>query len=85
MPVGARYNAANNMLRGPMSELVFLIEEAAEGGFIARALGASITTEADTYEALKGSIRDAVRCHFAEGALPVALRLHFVRDEVIAA
>ena len=68
-----------------MSELVFLIEEAAEGGFVARALGASIVTEADSYEQLKESVRDAVRCHFVDGALPVALRLHFVRDEVIAA
>jgi hypothetical protein len=68
-----------------MSELVFLIEEAAEGGFVARALGASIVTEADTYEQLKASVRDAVRCHFAGSAPPAAIRLHFVRDEVIAA
>ena len=68
-----------------MPELVFLVEEAAEGGFVARALGESIITEADSYEQLRDSIRDAVRCHFAEGTRPVALRLHFVRDEVIAA
>jgi len=66
-------------------ELVFLVEEAAEGGFVARALGESIVTEADSYEQLRETIRDAVRCHFPEGARPVALRLHFVRDEVIAA
>ena len=68
-----------------MPELVFLVEEAAEGGFVARALGESIITEADSYEQLREAVRDAVRCHFVDGPLPVALRLHFVRDEVIAA
>jgi hypothetical protein len=58
-------------------ELVFLAEEAVEGE--------SIITEADSYQQLRDAIRDAVRCHFPEGSLPVALRLHFVRDEVIAA
>lgn len=68
-----------------MQELVFLVEESGEGGFFARALGESIITEADSYAELRDAIRDAVRCHFAEGERPVALRLHFVRDEVIAA
>jgi len=31
-----------------MSELIFLVEEAPDGGFTARALGQSIFTEADT-------------------------------------
>ena len=41
-----------------------LIEEAAEGGFTARALGESIFTEADTLHALRQQVRDAVNCHF---------------------
>ena len=45
-------------------EVLFLVEDAAEGGYIARALGHSIYTEADTWEELKEAIRDAVRCHF---------------------
>jgi hypothetical protein len=47
-----------------MNELIFLIEEAPEGGFIARALGESIFTEADDMTSLEENIRDAVRCHF---------------------
>jgi hypothetical protein len=47
-----------------MSEIVFLVEDAAEGGLLARALGHSIYTEADTYEELRVRVRDAVRCHF---------------------
>ena len=53
-----------------MSEIVFLIEEAAEGGFSARALGESIFTQADTFEELREQVRDAVRCHFDEGQGP---------------
>jgi hypothetical protein len=68
-----------------MSELIFLIEEAPEGGFTARALGQAIFTEADDLASLREQIRDAVRCHFEEGHKPAVIRLHFVREEVMAA
>ncbi|MDP9120978.1 MAG: 2-oxoisovalerate dehydrogenase [Acidobacteriota bacterium] len=67
-----------------MSELIFVVEEAPEGGYTARALGASIFTEADDVGALHEQIRDAVHCHFDPGQEPKVLRLHFVREEVIA-
>ena len=68
-----------------MEELIFVVEEAPEGGFTARALGASIFTEADTGPELHAQVRDAVSCHFDEGQAPKVIRLHFVRDEVISA
>jgi hypothetical protein len=68
-----------------MSEIIFLVEEAAEGGFTARALNESVFTQADSVEALREAVRDAVRCHFDEPDLPRVIRLHFVRDEVFAA
>ena len=68
-----------------MSELIFLVKEAPEGGFIARALGQAIFTEADDLTSLREQIRDAVRCHFEDGQKPAVIRLHFVREEVIAA
>jgi hypothetical protein len=68
-----------------MNEIIFLIEEAAEGGYIARALGHSIFTEAESLDDLRDQIRDAVKCHFDEGQSPKLIRLHFVREEVIAA
>jgi len=49
-----------------MTELIFIAEEAPEGGYSARALGYSIFTEADTMEQLKEQIKDAVRCHYKE-------------------
>ena len=68
-----------------MTELVFLIEEAPEGGYTARALGESIFTEAETWESLEEAVRDAVRCHFEqEQEQPKLLRLHYVRDKVVA-
>lgn len=68
-----------------MSEIVFLVEEASEGGFLARALRESIVTEADEMEALHAAVCDAVQCHFDEGKAPRVIRLHVVRDEVIVA
>jgi len=66
-----------------MNEIIFLIEESLEGGYVARALETSIHTEADNLNALKDSIRDAVKCHFDENERPQIIRLHFVKDEVI--
>jgi hypothetical protein len=51
-------------------EVLFLVEDAAEGGYVAHALGYSIFTEADSWEDLRSAIRDAVQCHFDEGELP---------------
>jgi len=67
-----------------MEELIFLVEDAPEGGYTARALGVSIFTEADDLDSLREQVRDAVRCHFDEGQGPRVIRLHFVREEVIA-
>ena len=66
-------------------ELIFLVQEAPESGYTARALGVSIFAEADTMPDLREQVRDAVRCHFEEGKGPRVIRLHFVREEVIAA
>lgn len=68
-----------------MSEIVFVVEEAAEGGYIARSIGPSIVTEADGIDELRELVRDSVRCHFDEEDQPTMIRLHFVHDEVIAA
>ncbi len=68
------------------TEIVFVIEEDPEGGFIARALGESIFTQADDMESLREAVRDAVHCHFPEEARrPKVIRLHLVQDEVIPA
>jgi hypothetical protein len=68
-----------------MNEIIFMVEDADEGGYIARALGASIFTQADTLPELRAAVREAVHCHFDEGQVPSIIRLHFTREEVIAA
>jgi len=68
-----------------VNEIIFEIhEDEAEGGYIARALGHSIVTQGETWEALRNYVRDAVRCHFEEGLEPRVIRLHRVLDEVLA-
>lgn len=67
-----------------MSEVIFVVEEAPEGGYTARALGAAIFTEADTLPELHAQVRDAVLCHFEDAERPKMIRLHFVREEVLA-
>jgi hypothetical protein len=66
-------------------EVPFLVEGADEGGYVARALGYSIFTEADSWEELKEAVRDAVQCHFDEEEQLDLIRLHAVREEILAA
>lgn len=87
MPAGGQRDAARGELRGKierMTEIIFLVEEAPEGGYTARALDAAIFTEADDLLTLEANVRDAVRCHFDESELPRMVRLHFTREQVIA-
>jgi hypothetical protein len=53
-----------------MIEIIFLVEPDPEGGYTAQALGHSIYTEADTWDELKVTVQDAVRCHFDEEERP---------------
>ena len=64
-----------------MNEIIFLVTEAPEGGYVARALGESIFTEADDLTELHERVRDAVRCHFDLTPTPNVIRLHFTRKK----
>lgn len=68
-----------------MNEVIFLVSEAPEGGYTARALGYSIFTEADTWAELTAAVQEAVACHFDRADAPRMIRLHLVREEVIPA
>ena len=72
-----------------MSEIIFEVQEdEVDGGFVATALGYAIVTEGENLVELRAMVKDAVRCHFGDGvpgAMPKVIRLHFVRDEVLAA
>ena len=68
-----------------MNELVFEVTQEGDGGFVAEALGESIVTEADSWEELRSNVRKAVKAFYFDGKAPVKIRLHLVRDELLAA
>lgn len=65
-----------------MTEIIFHVSEAPEGGYTAKAVGQSIFTEADTMETLKDMIRDAVQCHFEDDDMPKVVRIILTREEM---
>ncbi len=65
-----------------MNELNFIVEDAPEGGYTARALGETIFTEADNLEDLRAQVRDAVCCHLDEGQGPKIIPLLFHRKTI---
>ncbi len=69
-----------------MKEIIFeVLEDEADGGYTASALGYGIHTEADTIEDLRRNVKEATECYFDRAEdVPRVIRLHFVRDEVLA-
>jgi hypothetical protein len=53
-----------------MKEIIFLVEESQENGYIAKAVNHSIYTQGDNLDELKLMIRDAFRCHFDDDEMP---------------
>lgn len=68
------------------SEIIFEItEDEVDGGYSASALGYGIRTQADSLGELRRNVREAVECYFDDTMQrPSVIRLHFVRDEVLA-
>jgi hypothetical protein len=64
------------MASHPQSEIIFTVQRSAEAGYEARALGHSIFTQAETLDALKKNLQDAVRCHFEDDDKPSVIHLH---------
>ena len=69
-----------------MTELSFEVkEDEVAGGYVASALGVGIHTQGETLEELRRNVKEAVACHFDRAKdVPKIIRLHFVRDEVLA-
>jgi len=66
-----------------MREILFIVNESEEGGYIASGLNDSIFTDGETIKSLKENIKEAVRCHFDDDDQKI-IRLHVVREEVFA-
>ena len=69
-----------------LSEIIFeIIEDEIDGGYSASALGYGIHTDGESLEEIRQNVKEAVECYFDETMkLPGVIRLHFVRDEVLA-
>ncbi len=69
-----------------IKELIFEVrEDDVDGGYAASALGYGIHTQGDTLDELRRNVREAIECHFDKPEdVPGIVRLHFVRDEVLA-
>lgn len=69
---------------GPMKELVFEVSQEGDGGFVAEAIGEGIITQADTWDDLRRNVRDATEAYFFDSTPPERIRLHLIRDEILA-
>ena len=65
-------------------EIVFSITQEEDGGFVAECLSYDIFTQGDTWEQLRQNVREAVSAYFFDQPKPARVRLHLVRDELLA-
>ncbi len=64
-------------------EIVFDVIQEADGGYVAECLTHDIFTQGRTWEELRSNARESVSAFFFDQPKPSAVRLHFVRDELL--
>ena len=67
-----------------MNEIVFEITQEANGGFCAECLTESIFTQGDSWDELRANVKEAVEAFYFDRPKPANIRLHLVRDEMLA-
>ena len=65
-------------------EIIFEITQEADGGFCAECLTESIFTQGDTWDELRANVKEAVEAFYFDRSKPSSVRLHLIRDEVLA-
>lgn len=65
-------------------EIVFSVTQESDGGFVAKCLSQDVFTQGATWEELRANVREAVSAYFFDQPKPAVVRLHLVRDEVLA-
>jgi hypothetical protein len=68
----------------PVMEIVFSVTQEGDGGYAAECLSHDIFTQGGTWEELRANVREAVSAFFFDQPKPAAVRLHLVRDELLA-
>ena len=67
-----------------MNEVILEVTQEADGGFVAECMTEDIFTQADTWNELRGHVREAVDAFYFDCTKPATIRLHMIRDEVLA-
>ena len=67
-----------------VNEIVFEVTQDADGGFSAECLTESIFTQGDTWDELRANVKEAVEAFYFDRPKPASLRLHLIRDEMLA-
>ena len=68
-----------------MKEIFFEVTQESDGGYVAECLTESIITQADDWEELRKNVKEAVAAfYFDRPKRPSSIRLHLVRDEILA-
>jgi predicted RNase H-like HicB family nuclease len=65
-------------------EVVFSVYQESDGGFVAECLTHDIFTQGNSWEELRANVQEAVAGYFFDRNKPEQIRLHLVRDEVLA-
>ena len=65
-------------------EIVFTVTQEGDGGYVAECLSHDIFTQGNTWVELRANVREAVSAFFFDQPKPSAVRLHLVRDELLA-
>jgi len=65
-------------------EIVFSVTQESDGGFVAECLSHDIFTQGDDWNELRSNVQEAVTGYFFDQSKPTSIRLHLVRDEVVA-
>ena len=67
-----------------MAEIVFQVTQEADGGYSAECLTVDIFTQADTWDELRTNVAEAAKAYYSDELVPDSVRLHLVRDELLA-
>jgi predicted RNase H-like HicB family nuclease len=67
-----------------VNEIVFEITQEEDGGFCAECLTESIFTQGDSWDELRANVKEAVEAFYFDRPKPASIRLHLVRDEMLA-
>jgi hypothetical protein len=67
-----------------VTELVFDVTQETDGGYTAECLTENIFTQGDSWDELRANVKEAVAGFYFDRPGPDRLRLHLVRDEMLA-